>query len=174
METQLIKFTALESELVALLQAYEKEVSELALKGNTKWTELLKDRLGKRGHEKGYDVCASGYPDRFEKEWLFDLVWYQQDEQQLLLDVPLVMESEWDAGLKYIKYDFEKLLLANAATRLMVCQAKPGVAQSVRNYFQRAIESYRRNQPGDRYLVALLNTDSEEFDFEVMVKSGTI
>ena len=38
------------------------------------------------------------------------------------------------------------------------------------NYFEKAIQGYKLNQTGERYLIAVLDKTDEIFQFEVLVK----
>jgi hypothetical protein len=67
-------------------------------------------------------VCASGFEGKFEPEWLYDLIWYKNNSEVRLETVPLVLESEWAYDYYDIRFDFEKLLLANAPLKVMVFQ----------------------------------------------------
>lgn len=103
-------------------------------------------------------------------EWLYDMVCYRYDNEHYALnDTILVMESEWK-GKRYasngqdgndpygeVKYDFQKLLLANADVKLMVYRYHKenyGGGDSIQQYFQRRIDNYRQGRVSDLYLFA--------------------
>src|SRR5690606_23789575 len=65
---------------------------------------------------------AAGCPGRCNSEWLYDLVWYRNNEAGLLHQIGLIMESEWSRAMEEIRYDFEKLLVAKAPIKVMVFQ----------------------------------------------------
>mgnify|MGYP001426186354 CR=1 FL=1 len=90
-------------------------------KGNRAWTTELKKHLVTLGHKYGWDTCPEWDGQCLKWGWLYDLVWYKEDAGHLS-EVGLVMESEWYRGWKPIKYDFEKLLLAKSALKLMIFQ----------------------------------------------------
>jgi hypothetical protein len=52
-----------------------------------------------------------------------DLVWLPQSSGGVV-DVPLILESEWGVKSKDIREDFEKLLLGRAQHRAMVFQQR--------------------------------------------------
>jgi len=82
----------------------------------------IKKLLGDLGKRLGYKVCASTWDKKYNSEWLYDLVWYRENDEEYLVEVPLVVECEWGTNTKkHIKFDFEKLLLAKAGIKLMIC-----------------------------------------------------
>ena len=106
-------------------------------------TRLIKDTLSLLGHRKlkdkpKYEVYANRLSPNLTQsmggifknsEWLFDLHWYTDGKNPYTtLTLPLVMECEWQQKRKGdkvnkfsgIKYDFQKLLVANAELRLMI------------------------------------------------------
>jgi len=141
-------------------------------KGNKLWTDSVKNHLAELGNSLNYSICGSGLTDH-EREWLYDLVWYKEknvDENARLNEVGLVVECEWDLHFEQIKYDFEKLLLSNSKHRLMICSVSEDRKPWVKNYFKEAIECYEQGHLGDRYLIAILDVDTEEFEFEILLK----
>ena len=89
----------------------------------------------------------------------------------MLIRVPLIVESEWGRTIKSIKFDFEKLLLANSENRLMICQIKPDQRKEILDYIRIAVSKYNYLKKGDRFLVALLDDyDSGEFEYNLILK----
>ena len=160
--------------IIHLLQGYAKKMKTDKVTHDSKWTKQLQIALGELGRRLKYDVCTSGHKDKgFEAEWLYDMVWYKESgsgDNARLIEVPFVMESEWSPHLKDIKYDFEKLLVANARFRLMVCYYDPKKIDELRSYFADAIKRYTQNRKDDRYLVAILKKGINEFQFDLFVK----
>src|SRR2546430_2239391 len=64
-------------------------------RGDGEWTTEIKRGIGTIGQQNGYLVCATGFPDPKNKEWLYDLVWFRNNSDHHLLEVALVLESEW-------------------------------------------------------------------------------
>lgn len=121
----------------------------------------------------GYHVCVKNQSGEFNAEWLYDMVWYEETEEgddRRLVDVPLVLESEWMKSTGQIRYDFEKLLVANARHRVLICQAAPINRNSVLSYLRDAVKQYRLGRAGDRFLIALLDSVEEEFEFHLIIK----
>jgi hypothetical protein len=160
-----------ENKLIELLNATEKEAHEKKITHDGNWTTLFKDRLGELGECSAYkyQICTSGFEGKYEREWLYDLVWYQENDQKKLIDIPLVVECEWKESLNEIKFDFEKLLLANSRYRLMICQSYQKNKESLKKYFEEAIQCYSLNRKADRYLIAILDKDPKVETFEFFV-----
>jgi hypothetical protein len=95
-------------------------------------------------------------------EWLYDLVWYtsERDEDtgiERTTSIPLVMECEWDASLEGMALDFDKLLVANADLRVLVCGEYPDFKRDdVFTYCERALQGFARTRPGDVVLVFVI------------------
>ena len=163
-------FNFLESELIFEFKSFLIEVSTYNYSGDKKWTYFLKQKIAQLGLRKGYKVAVGGFADDFEKEWLYDLVWYREDLQGCLMNIPLIMESEWRKNYSEIKFDFEKLLLGNAEMRLMICQSKEKDISNLISKFKNAIDIFNQNK-GNRFFFAVLNSDTEEeFIFKTYTK----
>lgn len=161
----------IERRLKEALISFTLEARQLDYKSDGLWTYKIKERLGDIGcNEFNSKICTSGFRDYFDNEWLFDLVWYLENEDGILIEIPLVVESEWHLDWRCIKYDFEKLLQSNATHRLMICQAHPSRKSFILEGFKSLIQSYRLNHTGDRYMIAVLDTEEEIFDFVLLKK----
>jgi hypothetical protein len=155
------------------LNDFEREAHLTGITGDSNWTYGIKHRLMNLGWKHDYQVSAGGFPGECEPEWLYDMVWYREEgegEDKRLTEVALVVESEWKSDFRNIKYDFEKLLVANASLRLMICQAKPQYKEDRMAYFKNAVAQYRYGRKGDTFLIALLDKESEKFCFEQVTK----
>jgi hypothetical protein len=130
------------------------------------WTIRIMELIGGLGCDNGYEVCGAG----FDSQWLYDLVWYKNDEKKMLESVQLVLESEWNTSLEAIKYDFEKLLIANAEMKVMICEAKSSdMLNKLFEYFENAIKGYRLGKSGERYLIAILD-ENWDFNWRLLIK----
>lgn len=134
------------------------------------WTAVVKGALLQLGHAQGFEVCSS-HPHSDYGEWLYDLVWYKADNygrKELLLEVPLVMESEWNTEAGHITEDFEKLLLANSPLKLFVCCIHRDDCPRWMKYFRRSVENYPRHHGDERYLIAFVGDEknAKPIDFE--------
>jgi len=161
--------TAIENEIKKVLNQVNDEGDRGKLRSTSDWTNRIKELLGNLGEILNFEVCTSGIADKFEPEWLYDLVWYLE-KQNRLIKVPLVMESEWGMASD-IKYDFEKLLVSNAELRLMICQVRPEQKDELKEYFIDAVKKYEYLNKGDKFLVAIFEDyGSERFEFLSIVK----
>jgi hypothetical protein len=131
------------------------------------WTKSIKRALGKLGEQKGYKICAAGIDD-YEREWLYDLVWYKEDSCGFLVSIPLVMESEWDRKYSGIKYDFEKLLLSKSSYKIMIFQATGADQYEYFEKLKSSIARFHADSICETYLLACFDEISYEFKFEVI------
>ena len=100
-------------------------------------------------------------PD-YRTEWLNDIVWWQQDQDADVINIPLVVESEWGTNANNVKDDFQKLLLARSKYRVMIFECNPKVI----DWFKIQISKYQCTQLGDRYLFCAWRANYNRFDFE--------
>ncbi len=163
-------FDEIENQIIKEMDDFFIEVEEKKYLGDTIWTNRLKEKIGDLGLNLGYQVAVGGFRDKFEREWLYDIVWYVEDEEKRLQKIPLIVESEWDRNYSGIKYDFEKLLVGNAERRLMICQCKTKDIDNLFDKFKKAIDAFEENF-GDRFLIAVLDSQTEsEFYYKTYTK----
>ena len=145
-----------------MLQAIPSDIGKG--KSNSFWTKEIKRVFIELGHKEGFKVCAHGVDTADAKEWLYDLVWYRDDENGRLESVPLVLESEWEAKYEGIKYDFEKLLLARTVYKVMIFQGE------IESHFEELKESILAfKDPGASGTFILAGFDGERFEFDIRV-----
>lgn len=153
-----------------------RELSNLKLDSSSlyKLTQIVNKKIIDIAMNKySFSVWAHGIEDVKDtrvfykaKEWLYDLICYEFEENvgYSLNNVVLVMESEWK-GRRYnangdedqygeVKFDFQKLLVSNAAIKLMVFRGHRGKHQDseLYEYFQKRILSYRRKNNSDTFI----------------------
>lgn len=136
--------------------------------GGSWWTKEIKTRLCKIGNDLGYYTCASQVDRKCvnQGEWLFDVAWLDWEKKdKKLKSVPLVAESEW-GDLDHIRDDFQKLLVARADVRLMVCDAgwicgDDSNAQKTAKQLCRWIKAFKGSQAGDTYLLVAWERDKK-------------
>lgn len=163
-------FDYIDKRIIKEMDDFFIEVEQKKYLGDKVWTNRLKEKLGDLGAELDYKVAVGGFRDKFEREWLYDIVWYVEDNQNRLQRIPLIVESEWDRNYSGIKYDFEKLLVGNAERRLMICQCMTEGIDDLFNKFQAAIDAFEENV-GDRFLIAVLDSVTEsEFYYRTYIK----
>lgn len=144
--------------------------------------ELL-TQLGDNNRHKVYSHSLSeGFRqksgDKFvNREWLYDLVWYEDDQKKFytIKKTLLTAESEWtyrrpkdtiDDNYGAIKYDFQKLLLSNAELKLMIFRVSGKTKQDIKqklielyNYFNYAIDQYEQMESGEFLFIAFCDKE---------------
>lgn len=147
-------------------RAIERKLSVLARNADeiedtdAAWTHALKNSLALLGESLGFVPYASQCEAAHDGEWLYDLVWIEEDEW--LRRIPLVVESEWKPD--GIWDDFEKLLVARADHRLMVLWAttEDGAEETIDELIE-GIDACEMTERGDRYLFACWVDELDQF-----------
>ncbi len=142
--------------LRAALEGVHGAVLNQIQQGEAPWTAAVKEAIFTVGRCLDYSVAASGIPGA-DPEWLYDIVWYKNvadNDKQYLSEVPLVAECEW-GKLKDIRYDFEKMLMAQSRYKLLVFQAKSDqCVEGIINEMIRNIELFDQGRFHGEYLFA--------------------
>ncbi len=155
-------------------------------------TTLIKKALALLGDKKlkgkpHYKVYANGLSRRLrtgdgrtfkDREWLYDLHWYTEVERKGCeyqpKKLPLVVECEWEPERKDdkkvcysgFKYDFQKLLVANAELRLMIfILRKKDSLQDLDDHFEKAIERYNNLAEGSKFLFIAFDKNIPGFHY---------
>ncbi len=131
----------------------------------------IKEKFTLEGKLAGYRPRSSF--DRKAREWLYDLIWREFDEDGFLIGVHLTMEIELsDKKEKDIRYDYNKLLQADSEYKVFVFQQK-----SVKNademlvFFEKVARKYNYKNSA-KYLICCWCTSRNEFmfhDFDLVV-----
>lgn len=158
----------LEKKIISAFKAVNTEALKDDLSDGG-WTKLLKVKLCELGEDDGYIACTSGHGERFFGEWLYDLIWYADDAEGRIIELKLILESEWQAGFDHIWYDFEKLLVAKCEHKLMVFQCNQKNREKFVGKMIEAIDAFYPSVPNERYLFICWNKDSMEFEFDLKV-----
>ena len=130
-------------------------------------TAKIFEALTLMGDDKKCKVYSHSLSKEFvNREWLYDLLWYKEDDNEgyCPIDFPLVVESEWEKKRREdkrgdphsgIKYDFQKLLLSNSGLRLMIFKiSKEEELNQLSEYFNNAITKYRPLKKGEFLFIA--------------------
>lgn len=153
-------------------------------------TRFIKDKIALLGHHKfGYKVYANGLSKNLiqteggifkNREWMFDLHWYTEGiDPYTTIQLPLVMECEWqqkdrrDRTIAFsgIKYDFQKLLIANASLRLMIFRVtKIEQFDTLFSYFENNIKQYKHLVKGARFLFVGFHEREKTFYYKETFK----
>ena len=109
--------------------------------------------VGKK--EFKYSVFASSkFVNDCEKtggEWLYDVTWYEPDNEGYMKSIPVAAECEW--GTKgAISDDFQKLLCSRASVRVFIYDEKRFEMDPAQEKFSEWITNYNDSQNGDTYL----------------------
>jgi hypothetical protein len=167
-EVQMVQASATDM-AATIRQMFAKFPTQSAL-GYTdrEWTKQIMGQLGELGVAHGWEVCAGGFSGRFERGWLYDLVWYRNeprgDSSGNLAEVFLVLECEWQKNLRSIKFDFEKLLLAKAALKVMIFQSHNRNASTHVAELRKAIDMFHARDSSEIYILASFNNSTYQFD----------
>lgn len=122
-------------------------------KSNGKRTRAVKKAVGELGEKFGFAVATAHRHVGDDCEWLYDLCWCKEDEDETLLSMPLVMESEWDKSYWGLLCDFQKLLVSRADHRVLICsQPTPEDWRGCIQFLVQQVHRYCGSQVGDRYL----------------------
>jgi hypothetical protein len=134
----------------------------------TEFTREVKMAIGLVGKKYDCTICSSEHE---YCEWLYDLCWRNLDENDLVLNLPLVMECEWHTGYDELLDDFQKLLVARADHRVFLCQQKPEHWAERVGQFIEQVRRYDGTKAGDRYLFGSWTVDGWHFK-QYIVGSG--
>jgi hypothetical protein len=131
-------------------------------KSDSEWTKYIKRQLINIGDKYNYKTCTSGV-EGADTEWLYDLVWYKSNHEKNLEHISLIVECEWLRTLDDIRYDFEKLLLANCNLKLMICQDGRETLDNLKAYFSKSIRAFKNITNDCIYMVAIFENDKYLF-----------
>ena len=163
-------YDEVETEIVAALN---KMVSSADWRSwsTGRWTREIKDQIGPIGEKRKWSVWAEKCRYSGNGEWLFDMTWLHYSKDNRLLEVPLVLESEWAPG--DINDDFQKMLLARAHHRVMIFDRKTrDEAMEIVHDLVAQVEAFRGTQSNDRYLFAFWCSMSGKFDCHLHIAAG--
>ena len=129
-----------------------------------KWTFQIKTQIARIGKEQKYSVYASQADNVDGGEWLYDLVWldYKNDE---LINAYLLLESEcWP---KEINDDFEKLLLGKAELKVMIFYAKDiKTFKEQVDKMKEKIKNFKHSISGEKYLFSAYVNETKSFLYD--------
>jgi hypothetical protein len=131
-------------------------------------TQEIKLRLAPIARNIGLNACANGIGED-HKEWLYDMAWCEENDNEGFVDLPLVLESELSPDPEVDK-DFQKLVQARADHRIFIFQVKTqnDVLAKIGKYIDQ-VKRFKKSVSGDRYLFIGLKWNPREFYFELYV-----
>ena len=136
-------------EIVAVIQQIPAKMLPGSSEGE--WTrEIIKD-FKQLGYQSGYWVCPDA--NQSTGAWLYDLCWYRNKNDELV-EVPMVLESEWSRHWKDIRFDFEKLLQAKASIKVMIFEEGETSLEKIWEHLLSSIRAFGNPEEGECYLLA--------------------
>lgn len=131
------------------------------------WTETIKSIFQEIGTKNDYVVRPflgkTAKEDR--GEWLYDIIWYRGDPNEYIKSLDLICESELKTSsdveeqIEHILYDFNKLLVSNAKTKIMITHTyKAGHIDEIIDACKNAVKTYCKTEN----VVLLINYDFEK------------
>ena len=142
-----------------------------------KWTRGVLTALAKAGKHFGYRVAAdkSKVPGEHRDwgEWLYDVTWFDTPENdpwdtKRSWSVPMVAECEWKRVEWEVRQDFEKLLIARAALRVMIYDGRRLKPEEL----CKCIDLFEGTQVGDTYFLAIYEEEALIRYCEISVRPG--
>lgn len=142
----------------------------------TSWTVAINTILALTAKQNGRNYfVASKLKTSENREWLYDLVWYDNNIFGLN-DVHLIVESEWknpwgNEDYSYdIQYDFEKLILGKAIYKLMIfegenLQENLAYIETLKN----VVINCKLTKQGDRFMFAAWDKEKQDFYTDLLV-----
>ncbi|MDI6854942.1 MAG: hypothetical protein QME75_15220 [Deltaproteobacteria bacterium] len=129
-------------------------------------TKTIKNKLCKLGKDFGFSIC--GHKNEWPG-WLFDVTWLKYSGDYLV-EVPLILECEWNPDDDEIYDDFYKLVIGKATHRVMIFEKRgEEEIKRVMDTFEKMVRKYKFTEIGDRYLFAGLNWNTGIFDFRLFI-----
>lgn len=122
----------------------------------------IKAALLEEGERLGFQVL----PSKSRGEWLYDLIWRRLDGNRNVIGITLAVEIEVsDSRAGGIRYDFNKLLQAQADHKLMVFQVK--TSEDIKQVCDRLVRSIRAFPHAHpcRYLLCGWSTQENAFHY---------
>lgn len=152
--------------LDAIIKLLAPLPAQLRGQGDGRWTAAILETVRQLGKSFRYEVCPDN--EDLSGEWLYDLVWYRNNEADQIVDIPLVLESEWSRHWGRIRYDFEKLVQAKAGLKVMVFQADGDELNELYGKLLASIQAFGRGASAERYLFAAFQESEYAFAFRVI------
>ena len=147
--------------------------------GYPEWTAGVKNALLRTGRHFGCQVNTTINPELLPEElqqeckdnppdfgeWLYDVSIWDITKSSERWCMPVVAECEWKAN-SWIKEDFEKLLVARAALRVMVYE--DSFIKEPEELLQ-WVDLHEGSQAGDTYLLAAYQDTKTQFHYRHIV-----
>jgi hypothetical protein len=122
-------------------------------------TSRIMQALGVLGRQREYRVSChkTDYPEAEDGEWLYDMIWWQGNQDNYVLRNVMVLESELRRSAKQrddLDDDFPKLVQARADVRVWISTSPKNARQHIDNC-KKQIGMFAGGMPGDHYVFAI-------------------
>ena len=145
------------------LRNVAKKLNEEHRTLNSDWTKMCLGELAALGESK-FKYQAAPCPRCGEHGWLYDLIWWKGEKGEMT-DLILVLESEWSPSIRFVRYDFQKLVQARARIKVLISDA---LSLEDRETLMSDIKNFKQNENDGEYLFAMYNgnkANPNEFAF---------
>lgn len=151
---------------IEVMNAIREGLANLDVTPPVDWTKVVLTKLCDIGRSFGFQVGAKvDKANRDWGEWLYDVTWLEYNDAGRVVSAPLVAECEW-GNLERITEDFDKLLLARASVRLMICEGnrKRGSNRSkkITEELGRRIRGFTAVRDKDSWLLAIYEDNRDD------------
>lgn len=140
------------------------------MKASKSWkpaTQAIKNAIGQLGVDSGYSVYSSGVVGAEGGEWLYDMVWLE-NENGYMRDVILTMESELRSNVKIkdaarVDDDFLKLIQSRSSIRIWrTLMPNDEIAQEHIKNCKDYVMNFKKNMDEDIYIFIVSNWSDAE------------
>jgi hypothetical protein len=155
-----------------------KSLKDISTEANTllnKWTRKRKKRLKRKSRAVSCEKILKRH-NRLLLQCAYPETVLSRNHEYVPTSLSLVAEFEWrpkreeDSIVPYsgFKFDFQKLLVANADLKLMVFRTKANDESfsELDDYFEKAISSYTNLKPGSRFLFIAVVKGEDGFFYD--------
>jgi len=168
--------------LAEIIKRLDKDALSIAnSRQNANFTSTIKQIFLDIGKQFPYNcnVCLGGTyrtPDGQynDPQWLYDITWVKQSNpKDIIVDLPLILESENDGREDKILIDFQKLIQSRAKFKIMIYKAWNADANiKLIREFIRQIEHPLFEPIGDRYLFVCHFFNQGKFEYRVYTRTN--
>jgi hypothetical protein len=156
-----------EGQIISEILSVPLDIQKDQSRGDGAWTKRIFKRVGDLGQSLGHAVCSSRKDVGFDNGWLYDLIWYKNGENnEFLHSVSLILECEWNTSYKFIKYDFEKLLVCRADLKIMIFQSHRKNIETIFGLLERGIAAYGHLGMNEVYFLICFNLTTSLFEIK--------
>jgi len=152
--------TIISNEIIEALDPNSTEVFQ---------TTSIMQVIGALGRKHGCQVAChkSHYADAEDPEWLYDMVWWQADENNYIRRSVMVLESE----LRNHSDDLDmKLVQSRTDVRVWISTSPNNARQHIGNC-KKQIRVFDQTMPGDRYVLAIYDYTARKRYIETYIAS---